>query len=69
VSRIRDMRTTNGYWLGSVLSESQRYPQQLEWSRTIVDSYATITAVELQALARQYLKADAAAVVVISPQN
>jgi zinc protease len=69
VSRIRDMRTTNAYWLGSVLSESQRYPQQLEWSRTIVDSYATITAVELQALARQYLKADAAAVVVISPRN
>jgi zinc protease len=67
VSRIRDMRSTNAYWLGSVLSESQRYPQQLEWARTIVDSYAAITAAELQALARQYLKGEDAAVMVISP--
>jgi zinc protease len=69
VSRIRDMRTTNGYWLGSVLSESQRYPQQLEWSRTIIDGYATITAAELQTLAREYLQMEAAAVIVISPAN
>jgi zinc protease len=67
VSRIRDMRTTNGYWLGSVLSESQRYPQQLEWSRTIIDGYATITADELQALAQEYLQMEAVAVIVISP--
>jgi zinc protease len=69
VSRIRDMRTTNGYWLGSVLSESQRYPQQLEWSRTIIDGYAKITAGELQALARQYLQMEVAGVIVISPAN
>jgi zinc protease len=69
VSRIRDMRTSNGYWLSSVLSESQRYPQQLEWARTIVDSYAAIEAEELQALAQQYLKVDAAAVIVISPKD
>ena len=69
VSRIRDMRSTNGYWLGSVLSESQRFPQQLEWARTIVNSYAAITAEELRALADQYLEPENAAVIVISPEK
>lgn len=68
VSRIRDMRETNAYWLGSVLSGSQRHPEQLQWSRTIVDGYAKISALELQELAKQYLKVDDAAVIVISPE-
>jgi zinc protease len=69
VDRIRDMRETNGYWLGTVLSGSQRYPQQLAWARTIVDSYGSISAAELQALAQTYLKGKEAAVIVISPEK
>jgi zinc protease len=68
-SRIRDMRETNGYWLGNVLSGCQRYPQQLAWTRTIVDSYGSISAAELQALAKTYLKGGDAAVIVISPEK
>jgi zinc protease len=69
VDRIRDMRETNSYWLGSVLSGSQRYPQQLAWARTIVDGYAKITAADLQNLARKYLLERDAAVIVISPAS
>jgi zinc protease len=69
VSRIRDMRETNAYWLGSVLSGCQSHPEQLQWSRTIVDGYAKISAAELQELAQEYLKVDAAAVIVISPEQ
>jgi zinc protease len=69
VSRIRDMRETNAYWLGSVLSGSQRHPEQLQWSRTIVDGYAKISAVELQTLAQKYLKVEDAAVIVVSPEE
>ena len=67
VSRIRDMRETNRYWLGSVLSGSHRHPQQLDWSRSIVASYGNISAVELQRLAQRYLDPAAAAVIVITP--
>jgi zinc protease len=67
VDRIRDMRESNSYWLGSVLSGSQRHPQQLDWARTIVDGYAKITAADLQKLAQKYLQEKDAAVIVISP--
>jgi zinc protease len=67
VDRIRDMRETNGYWLGTVLSGCQRYPQQLDWARTIVEGYGAISAAELQALAKIYLRGEDAAVIVISP--
>jgi zinc protease len=69
VDRIHDLRETNGYWLGSVLSGSQRHPQQLAWARTIVAGYGSINAAELQALAKTYLMGEDAAVIVVSPEH
>jgi len=34
VNRIQDMVRRNEYWLNSVLSDSRRYPQQIDWSRS-----------------------------------
>jgi zinc protease len=66
---IKDLRQTNAYWRDSVLAGAGRYPQQLEWSRTIVEDYAAITAKEITDLARRYLVWDNAAVIVITPEK
>ena len=69
LTHIKDLRQTNAYWLDSVLAGAGRYPQQLEWSRTIEKDYASITSTEVAALARRYLVWDNAAVVVIAPER
>jgi zinc protease len=66
---IKDLRQTNDYWLDNVLTGAGRYPQQLDWSRTIEKDYASITAKEIAALARRYLVWANAAVVIIVPEN
>jgi zinc protease len=64
---IKDMRRTNGYWLNSVLTNSGKYPQQLDWSRTIMDDYASITNDDISILARKYLNNRRAATLIIEP--
>jgi len=62
---IKEMHRKNNYWLNTVLSMSNRHPQQLDWSRSIMRDYASITMDELSELARKYLDNDAAAVIKI----
>jgi zinc protease len=64
---IKDLRQTNTYWLNSVLTGASRYPQQLDWSRTLEEDYAAISAEEIAALARRYLSQNKAAVIILSP--
>ncbi|MDD2388593.1 MAG: insulinase family protein [Desulfobacterales bacterium] len=66
---IKDLRKTNEYWLQSVMKESDRYPQQLEWSRTMENDYASIASNELTALAKTYLDNSRAAIVIIAPDR
>jgi zinc protease len=69
LTRIKDLRQTNTYWLKSVLLGAGRYPQQLEWSRSIESDYRKITAEEINGLAQQYLKNSKAAIVIIDPKG
>lgn len=64
---IKDMRRKNRYWLNTVLADSVRHPEQLGWSRTIVSDYDAITVQDVETLARQYLKNEKAASVVVTP--
>jgi zinc protease len=66
---IKDMRRENGYWLDTVLSGSREHPEQIEWSRTIAEDYASITAEEVTRMARTYLDNGKAAAVVIVPTH
>jgi zinc protease len=68
LTSLKDMMRTNSYWLDTVLSESIKYPQQLDWSRTIMKDHASITADELSTLAKKYLDNDKAALIVIVPE-
>ncbi len=66
---IKDMLQSNYYWLNTVLSGSKKHPRQLDWSRTIMNDYASITKEELSALAKQYLDNDKAAVIIVKPKQ
>jgi zinc protease len=67
LNSIKDMRQRNGYWLKTVLVGSRRNPEKIEWSRSIVSDYASITSQDLKTLSKQYLVNDSAAVIVALP--
>ena len=69
LTTIKDMRRTNSYWMQSVLVLSRRHPIQLDWSRSIVADYSSITAAEIFELAQKYLENERAAVIVVRPVN
>jgi len=57
----------NEYWLHRVVAGSQAYPQQLDWARTLPTAYDGVTANQVSALAKQYLGADKAVRVLVTP--
>lgn len=59
VERIRRNMADNGYWL-TQLSQAQSDPAGLDQTRNQISTLEAVTAADLQALARQYLKPDAA---------
>ena len=67
VTSIEEMRRTNRYWRGSVLESSQEYPERLEWSRSFVEDYKSITRDEVNQLAKEYLSEDKKVSVIIRP--
>ncbi len=69
LTSIRDMVRTNRYWLNSVLVQSSRYPQRLEWPKTIQIDIASITAEEISALAVKYLQPEKAAKIILLPSK
>jgi len=66
---IKEMVETNGYWLSSVLSGCRDHPERLEWSRTLLDDYRSMTADDMTRLARQYLGASRCATLIIRPEK
>lgn len=69
ITHLKDIRRTNRYWLGSVLTGSKRYPCQLDWSRTIMEDYASISADDLTLVARKYFNNKKSAVIRIRPEK
>ncbi len=59
---IREQLRQNRYWLQTVLMGSSRYPEQIEWSRSLLSDYSAIGVQDVNALAREYLDPDKAAV-------
>jgi zinc protease len=67
LTSLKDMLRRNGYWLNTVLSRSKKYPQQLDWNRSIMDDYIAITPEEISHLAKKYLIDEKAAIIVVIP--
>jgi zinc protease len=69
LTSIKDLLRKNDYWLQTVLNGSLEHPEQIEWSRSILDDHAAITAGELSSLSRKYLDNEKATFVVIKPTH
>ncbi len=69
LTSIKERIKTNDYWLNNVLNGSSRHPEQIQWSRSFLTDYQSITAEELSKLAKQYLTYKSAARLVIIPAN
>ncbi len=69
LTSLRESARTNGYWIGSVLSSAQEEPQRLDWSRTRYSDNESVTAVELTALAKQYLDPAHASEFIVLPET
>jgi zinc protease len=69
LTSIKDIKRNNRYWMESVLMLSSRHPQQLQWPLSISEGFAAIRAEELTTLARQYIRPEQAATVIVSPGN
>ncbi len=68
LTSLKDMVRSNGYWLGSVLSLSSRYPQQLQWPQSILDAFENYSLDEIKYLARTYLAPGREAVITVAPE-
>ena len=58
LTALEEQRRNNTYWLSTVVAASQSQPQRLDWSRSMVEDFTSATLADLNALAKQYLKAD-----------
>lgn len=68
LTSLREMQRTNRYWLERVLTGSARYPQQLDWSRSLNRDYASISEAELSGLAGRFLDNRRSAEIIIRPE-
>lgn len=65
LTSLRDAVHSNSYWLNSVLANSIRYPEQLQWPATMISDFQSITTDDVALLAKAYLSpADAATAVI-----
>lgn len=69
LTQLRESARTNQYWLGAVLSRVQERPQQLDWCRSRYADVGSITAAELDALAKSYLESSHASRVIVIPER
>lgn len=67
IASLEDRVKTNDYWLKSVLFNSSRYPQQLEWPEGLIADYSAITVAELDALAKEYFQLKNVATIKVVP--
>lgn len=68
LTSIKEMMRTNNYWLNTVLTGSKKHPQQLDWSRTIMKDYASVTKEEVSNIAKKYLDNGKAAIIIVKPK-
>lgn len=60
---------TNSYWLNSVMANSFRHPERIDWALNLMDGYQGITPEDLDRLAKKYLLVGDRAVIKVVPKN
>ena len=63
LTALEEQRRNNAYWLGTVVTPSQSKPERLDWARTMLADFTTVSLEDINRLAKQYLGADVATAV------
>lgn len=69
LSNLEKTLRDNGYWLNTVMAQSQSEPYRLDWARERDADYASITLEEINALAKKHLAKANAAQMAILPEK
>ena len=69
LAQLVQMRRDNKYWQQNVLRCAQEHPERLDWARSFVEDFSSITKEDLQELAKKYLHSDRALVIGIIPHE
>jgi zinc protease len=69
LNQLAVLRQNNSYWLNSVMANSTNHPERLDWANNMVPGYSAITHDDLTLLAKQYLKMNEGAIIIIKPEN
>lgn len=57
LTSLEEQRRNNTYWLTTVVGPSQGKPERLEWARSMVDDFTSVTIADINRLAKEYFKA------------
>ena len=60
LTSLEEQRRNNTYWLSTVVTPSQSKPERLDWARSMIADFTTVSLEDINRLAKQYLVADAA---------
>jgi zinc protease len=69
LSNLEKTLRNNGYWLNTVMAQSQAEPFRLDWARGRDNDYASIKLGEINDLAREHLGRENAAQIAILPEK
>ncbi len=69
LAQLEQMRRDNRYWIQNVLRCCQEHPERLDWSRSLVNDFASIEKEDLEVLAKEYLKGSNATTIGIIPDD
>jgi len=67
LTALKESLRNNAYWLGSVLSRAQEKPEVLDWCRSRLADFESISTAELSALAKSYLPREHASRATVLP--
>lgn len=67
LTMIEEYRRTNRYWMQSVLARSQEQPERLDWARSFIADFQSVTKEEIESLAKTFFAKGTALPIVIVP--
>lgn len=65
ISHIQQLRSTNRYWLNSVLVNSSRFPQKIQWAQEMLEDYQSVSRADMVSLVKKYLAVNKSARITI----
>ena len=69
VSSIERQIRTNDYWLQTVALSSQEFPGRLDWARSMLDDYKSVTVEDVNSLAKKYFAKEKAVKLLVVPKQ